>query len=122
MPVRRYASEPSDDRVLSALAGDLQRRLSVYAHLTRVTGAPILVLHLIRVPEHLRGEGRAEAALTAICAWADDHGLAVALTPSGDFGASRPRLERWYRRHGFRLNAGRRRDFAVRETMIRDSR
>lgn len=122
MSAHRYRARPSDDYALRALVSDLQARLSVEVHLTRSPHAPILVLHVIRVPEHLRGEGRAEAALAAICAWADDRGLSVALTPSGDFGASRPRLERWYRRHGFRLNAGRRRDFAVRETMIRDSR
>lgn len=74
----------------------------------------------ITVPDSERGQGHGARAMTDIIAWADDHGITLTLTPSSDFGASKSRLEKWYRSLGFKPNAGRSKDFRFRETMIRE--
>lgn len=81
-----------------------------------------LVLQVIKVPVAARGQDRAEMALTVITRYADAHGLTLALTPSADFGASKARLMRWYRRHGFVATSGRHKDFLFHETMVRPAR
>lgn len=76
-------------------------------------------LSQIRVaPEH-RGQGRADRAMLAMTSWADQHGVRIALTPDDTLGSSKAKLERWYKKHGFKPNTGRTRDFAFRETMLR---
>jgi len=45
--------------------------------------------------------------------------MRLALTPTKAFGASKGRLEKWYRRHGFVPNKGRNKDFSTKESMIR---
>ena len=52
--------------------------------------------------------------------WADKEGLILALTPDTCYGASSlARLRRFYRRFGFRKNAGRNINFLVNESMLR---
>lgn len=78
-----------------------------------------LVISRIAVPPQRRGEGRATRAMREILELADARGYVVTLTPSGDFGANKARLTRWYRSLGFTSNLGRRRDFRYGESMIR---
>lgn len=79
-----------------------------------------LHLHLIVVEPADRHAGRAERALVDIVAFADRHGKTIVLSPTSEFGASRRRLEVWYRRQGFRLNRGRSKDYRYQQLMIRD--
>ena len=57
--------------------------------------------------------------MTDLVGYADENGLDIFLTPSEDFGGSKPRLEEFYGRFGFVPNKGQTRDFRSRETMIR---
>jgi GNAT superfamily N-acetyltransferase len=117
----RYQERLGD---VAALADDLRRRCGLedlWLSSPPGTGGAI-ELHVIKVAEPLRHEGRADRALEAICELADREGRTVVLTPSSDFGSSKRRLERWYRRHGFVSNRGRAKDYRFRATMIRRPR
>jgi hypothetical protein len=82
-----------------------------------------ITLSLIRVPRELQRQGKAEAALSDLLRYADRHAKPVALTPErvGN-GASEAALKRWYRKHGFVPNSGRNKNWAFRESMIREPR
>lgn len=80
----------------------------------------LVTLHKIVVPKDKRGEGVGSQAMAALTDHADKNGLRVALTPSSDFGGNKGRLVEFYKRHGFKENKGRSRDFSTRETMIRE--
>ncbi len=79
-------------------------------------------LALLVVPRELHGGGRGTAAMAALTRYADERGLRIVLTPSrrGKETTSRARLFRFYKRFGFRKNAGANRDFSTRELMIRE--
>lgn len=85
-----------------------------------------VVLSMIRARE--RGQGAGEAAMRLLTAWADEHGVTLALTPDphplpGERRMNTRRLRSWYVRHGFATNRGRRnRDFTITETMVRRPR
>jgi len=76
-------------------------------------------LNKISTLEKLRGRGFADKKLQGILAQADAAGAKIALTPSNAFGASKTKLEKWYKDNGFRKNRGVNKDFATRESMIR---
>jgi predicted GNAT family acetyltransferase len=80
----------------------------------------ILSISRIQTPEKLRGQGFADEKLSQILADADAKGIKVALSPSGDFGANKNKLTAWYKKRGFKPNKGKSKDFATRETMIRE--
>jgi GNAT superfamily N-acetyltransferase len=79
-------------------------------------------LSRIQVPPEKRGSGLARAAMQDLVAEADAAGIPLALSPSSDWGASKARLAEFYKSLGFVQNAGRSKDFATRETMIRPPR
>jgi hypothetical protein len=76
-----------------------------------------VILPLIVVPERSKGLGT--AIMTEIIDQADRHGDTLACTPSSDFGGSKKRLEKFYRRFGFVPNVGASKDFTVQDSMIR---
>jgi predicted GNAT family N-acyltransferase len=78
-----------------------------------------VVLDLISVPKNLRGQGVAKEIMQKLVDTADQNSWNLALTPSNDFGASKPRLEAFYRSYGFVKNAGRNKDFTTMNSMIR---
>lgn len=80
----------------------------------------ILEIGKIEVAEGKRGQGLADQRLQQLIDEADEQGLTLALTPSDAFGASKSRLERWYKRHGFVRNTGRNKNFGTREAYIRE--
>lgn len=82
----------------------------------------VVTISKIETPAEYRGQGLAEQELTRVLADADKDGLAVALTPSSDFGANKGRLVAWYKKHGFVPNKGANKDFGTRETMIRPAK
>lgn len=64
-------------------------------------------------------EGTGSAVMEDLVIEADRHGWQLALTPTGDFGGSKTRLEKFYRRFGFVPNRGANKDFGTREAMLR---
>lgn len=51
--------------------------------------------------------------------YADKVGKPILLSPSSDFGGSKTRLVKFYRRFGFVPNKGRNKDYRFSQTMIR---
>lgn len=79
-------------------------------------------LHIsrIEVPRSLRNQGYGSRAMEDLATFADDHGLAITLSPTTDFGASsKERLRRFYKRFGFVQNKGKHKDFRIWDTMYR---
>lgn len=66
-----------------------------------------------------RGAGVGTQVMEDIVRVADQHGWALALSPTSEFGSSKARLEQFYRRFGFVPNKGRSKDYATKETFIR---
>ncbi len=81
-----------------------------------------LSVDLISVPKAVRGSGNASLAMKDTLAWADRNGVTVTLSPTSEFGASKKRLEKWYRSMGFVPNKGRNKDFRFTDAMIRQPR
>jgi predicted GNAT family acetyltransferase len=81
----------------------------------------LLKLSQIKVYAKDRGKGIGTKVMSEIIAYADRHGLTIALTPSPEKDTVREknRLGRWYKKMGFVLNKGRNKDFRTRETMLR---
>lgn len=76
-------------------------------------------LDLLIVPEGQRGQGIGSSIIRRVTATADELGVPTTVTPSTDFGGTKSGLDRLYRRHGFKPNRGRTRDFSTRASMIR---
>lgn len=66
-----------------------------------------------------RRTGQATAALAALTAYADAHGLTLALTPDDIYGTPKRVLVSLYARHGFIPNTGRNRNLTLVDTMYR---
>ena len=81
---------------------------------------------MIHTPADKRGEGRAQRALDEIKSYADEHGMAIGLTPDPPLGErggmSKTQLDRWYKDNGFVRNKGRNKGFRFMESMIRPAR
>jgi GNAT superfamily N-acetyltransferase len=83
-------------------------------------GERALRLSMLVVPETRRGLGMGTQIMKAICAYADEHGAMILLSPFTERGVRyRNRLVRWYKSLGFVENKGRRKDFRFRDTMYR---
>ena len=80
----------------------------------------VLEIGRIETPKKLRGKGLAEKKLKEILNKADKDGVYVALSPSSDFGASKSRLDKWYKKHGFVRNIGKNKNYSTTESMIRE--
>lgn len=74
----------------------------------------------IIVPDGEREQGKGTAAMKRLLDYADATGQRVVLTPSGDFGGSKGRLEKFYKGLGFKPNKGRAKDFTTMAGMIRE--
>lgn len=115
----RAVDEPMPD-VDSVISAVQRRHSDVEIRLNR--HGMSLRLVLIRVPEGLRGAGRARAAMDDLLAAADRLGLRITLTPeplAGDRKTSRRRLVAWYRSLGFVPNRGRTIDLEISDAMYR---
>jgi GNAT superfamily N-acetyltransferase len=106
---------PIDD----ALSFLEQSALSM-VRLKRGSADGYVYVHLIQVPDLQRGNGIGEAVMRALCQVADRRGWTLTATPDARHGAtSVTRLRGWFKRHGFRLNKGRRRDYDSTADMVR---
>lgn len=73
----------------------------------------------IVVPPEARGQGEGTRIMSDILRGVDEDGAVVSLTPSGDFGGNKARLQDFYKRFGFIDNKGRNRDFEISDAMYR---
>lgn len=79
-----------------------------------------LVLDKIIVPDQQRSSGTGSAIMTLLADIADGHQIRMALTPTDDYGGSVTRLRKFYKRWGFVENSGRNKDFATKQTLLRE--
>ena len=86
------------------------------------TGAGPVVLSRIELPKAGRGKGTGSAIMRSLTDLADERGITLALTPSGDFGGSVARLRRFYESFGFVRNKGRNRNYDTTEDYVRPPR
>jgi len=78
-----------------------------------------LVLDAIIINPQYRNLGTGTHVMNDLVDYADANNLIITLTPSPDYGGSKARLTKYYKRFGFKPNKGRNKDFRFRETMIR---
>lgn len=79
-----------------------------------------VTLHKIIVPKEKRSEGAGTAVMDTLHRYADQHGKTVALSPSSDFGGTKKRLQKFYKKFGYVDNKGRNKDYAISESMYRE--
>jgi len=81
-----------------------------------------VTLSRIVVPKEMRNSGIGSKVLNDIVRYADSNGKTIGLSPTSDFGGSKPRLESFYKKLGFVKNAGKNKDFSIKESMVRAPR
>jgi GNAT superfamily N-acetyltransferase len=88
------------DRELKRLSQWAWRNHSVRLDLVR---RPLYValVKLETVTKRKRGQGRATGVMGTLTAWADEQGVILGLTPTGEYGADMARLTSWYESFGF---------------------
>jgi GNAT superfamily N-acetyltransferase len=112
--IRAYHGSPQD--AVSALVESAKER-GVDLVMSPAHGR--LVISKIVVPKEQRGQGIGSAVMQEITDYADANGMPISLSPSADFGGNKSGLARFYGRHGFESNLGRKRDFEISEAMRR---
>lgn len=75
----------------------------------------------IIVPEDAREAGAGTAAMESLIKYADETGQTITLSPSSDFGGTKSRLVKFYKRFGFVENKGSNKDFEISESMYREA-
>jgi phosphopantetheine adenylyltransferase len=76
-------------------------------------------LNLIKIKPEYKGQGWATKILDDLSEYAQENNKILTLTPSDTFGASKSRLEKFYKRFGFVPNKGKNKDFTTKDAMIR---
>jgi hypothetical protein len=67
------------------------------------------------------GQGTGTDIMGKICAWSDQYGYTLALSPTSEWGTPKAVLRRWYKQFGFTDNTGSKRDYNINESMVRTS-
>jgi predicted GNAT family N-acyltransferase len=75
-----------------------------------------MILEKIIVPKSERNQGIGSKVMQELLDYADKNKFAVYLTPSTDFGGSKAKLTKFYKRFGFKKNKG----YERQETMVRE--
>jgi len=118
IPWTAHDVEPGSREHLRALGKHLEEhhgvKLDVFHHGDKVN------LSRVVVPKDKRSGGTGSAVMDALHRFADAHGKTMTLTPSGDYGGSVPRLKKFYKRHGYVENKGRKKDYEISEGMYRE--
>jgi hypothetical protein len=78
-----------------------------------------MTISLIRLPKDERKQGHGSAIMKALCDYADQKGIIVALSPTSEFGTGKATLMRFYKSFGFVPNKGRNKSYGVMDSMIR---
>ena len=100
--------------LLNDLMDDLEARYNVSLYLSYDKYSDSIIISKIVAGERSKGIGT--KVMEEIISFADQHGLSIALTPSSDFGGSIKRLEKFYKRFGFKKYN----DFLHKEKLSRD--
>jgi GNAT superfamily N-acetyltransferase len=114
---RQGSGAASQRQNASSLADQIKSDLGLRAFDVSESNG-IITVNRIVVPEGERGGGLGTDAMNRLMRYADETGQTVALTPSGDFGGSVPRLRRFYEGFGFQNNKGSNRVYETRESMV----
>src|SRR3990167_8636309 len=77
-------------------------------------------LDKIIIPKEQRNQGIGTKFMEDLTKYADETGQKLVTTPTSDFGGSKSRLVDFYKRFGFTENKGRKMDYSISETMIRE--
>ena len=108
-------SSVEDKRVLvNNLMNDLEARYNISLYLSYDKHSDSIIISKIVAGEKSKGIGT--KVMEEIIDFADRHDLSIALTPSPDFGGSVKRLEKFYKRFGFKKYT----DFMHKEKLSRD--
>jgi len=75
-------------------------------------------LNLIKIKPEFKNQGWATKILDDLVDWAKENNVILTLSPSDTFGANEKRLEKFYKRFGFKPNKGKNRDFQTKDSMI----
>ena len=78
-----------------------------------------IALDTMFVPKHAQNKGIGSAYMRDLHNLADRLGKTVTTTPSTDWGASKTRLLKFYKGHGYIENKGRSKDYSISDTMYR---
>jgi hypothetical protein len=78
-----------------------------------------LVLSRIILTKESRNSGIGTQIMTDLINYADKNKQIIVLTPSSDFGGSKNRLIQFYKRFGFKKNAGQYKHYGFKDDMIR---
>lgn len=119
MPAVDAAISAAGRAVRPASAEDVLRAKYPNVELDVSENAKGLILSKIAVPDGQRSSGVGSAVMSDLVSYADSKGLPLAVTPDSTFGGSKGRLEDFYKRFGFVRNKGKNKDFAFRETFVR---
>ena len=79
----------------------------------------MISLSSIIVPREHQNKGIGSQYMRELTNLGDRHGATVHLTPATDWGASKTRLQKFYRNQGFVDNKGRNKDFTISDAMYR---
>ena len=111
-----YEQSSAEDKrdLLNKLMNDLEGRYGVDLYLSYDKFSNSIIVSKIIVGERSKGTGT--KVMEEIIKFADNNNLAIALTPSSDFGGSVRRLEKFYKRFGFKKY----RDFLHKEKLSRE--
>jgi GNAT superfamily N-acetyltransferase len=112
------AKQPKRDAV-QTISKNLERRtpgMKVHAYPSQ-TGD--ISLHSLEVPKEKRNQGVGSHAMRNLTRFADKQNKRVILTPEAERG-KKVKLDKFYKRFGFKPNKGRNKDLSVSDTMIRN--
>lgn len=111
------ARAPKPD-ALETISKNLQRRTPGMKFQAYPSHSGDIGLHSIEVPKEKQGQGIGSHALKNLNKFADKQNKRVTLTPQADKG-KKAKLDKFYKRFGFKPNKGRNKDFTTRDTFIR---
>lgn len=118
-PAQAAAAEPISGVSAKDISDRLEREFPGIK-LDLIDAKSATTISRIVVQTEQRNAGIGTAVMQRLADWADSNGKVLALTPSSDFGGSKERLGKFYKRFGFIENKGRSKDFAISESMLRE--
>lgn len=114
------------EAMVAAFAESVKDTLGLQVFSIYLRDGDTIKLNVLRVAKGSQKQGSGTAAMERLCAFADQHGLRIILSPAlpdREAGTtSRARLVAFYKRFGFYENKGRKKDFSISEGMIREPR
>jgi len=101
--------------VVKELERNLETEYGVEIDLYYSKSTNSIELSKIIIPKDKRNQGIGQSVMNKLCEFLDEHSFRMTLTPSGDFGGTKSRLNLFYKKFGFVPYKG----FEFKNTMIR---